>query len=149
VLNLEDARNGHRQECSDRRPVSACPCLGFAVRVVTTCPYRAAGSALSQGIPVAAPTSSSYYDDKFRGLADMFGTGLQLSLDSDGLEERLVNAVRSTWEWAPRNPPVSLSESCGPDRGCRRASNGPATSCRAGTGSALVHRLDRCGDVAR
>jgi polysaccharide pyruvyl transferase WcaK-like protein len=79
-------------------------------RVVVTGAYHAAVFALSQGIPVVALTSSSYYDDKFLGLADMFGTGLQLvPLDSDELEERLVSAIRSGWERAIEVRPALLA----------------------------------------
>jgi polysaccharide pyruvyl transferase WcaK-like protein len=71
-------------------------------RVMVTGAYHAAVFALSQGVPVVALTSSSYYDDKFLGLAGMFGTGLELiRLDGDDLAERLPEAVRSAWAGAP------------------------------------------------
>jgi polysaccharide pyruvyl transferase WcaK-like protein len=64
--------------------------------------YHAAVFALSQGIPVVALTSSTYYDDKFLGLAGMFGTGLELvRLDDDDLAERLPAAIRAAWARAP------------------------------------------------
>ena len=79
-------------------------------RVLVTGAYHAAVFALSQGIPVVALTSSAYYDDKFLGLADMFGTGLELvRLDSDDLGERLPAAVRSAWARAPEERPTLLA----------------------------------------
>lgn len=71
-------------------------------RVMVTGAYHAGVFALAQGIPVVALTSSAYYDDKFLGLGDMFGAGLQLvRLDSGELEEEMMVAVRSAWERAP------------------------------------------------
>lgn len=79
-------------------------------RVVVTGAYHAAVFALSQGIPVVALTSSSYYDDKFLGLAQMFRSGLELlRLDSEVLEEQLLSAVRSAWERAPEVRPGLLA----------------------------------------
>lgn len=71
-------------------------------RVLVTGAYHLAVFALSQGIPVIALTSSEYYDDKFLGLADMFGTGLtMIELGSPDLAERLSAAIASAWEDAP------------------------------------------------
>lgn len=79
-------------------------------RVMVTGAYHAGVFALSQGIPVVALTSSAYYDDKFLGLVDMFGTGLQLiRLDSDEFEKRLVDAVRSAWDGAVEVRPALLA----------------------------------------
>jgi polysaccharide pyruvyl transferase WcaK-like protein len=79
-------------------------------RVMVTGAYHAAVFALSQGIPVVALTSSTYYDDKFLGLAGMFGTGLELiRLDGDDLGERLPAAIRSAWERAPEERPALLA----------------------------------------
>jgi polysaccharide pyruvyl transferase WcaK-like protein len=67
-------------------------------RVLVTGAYHAAVFALSQGIPVVALTSSLYYDDKFLGLGEMFGEGLQLiRLDEQALEEHVLHAVRAAW----------------------------------------------------
>jgi polysaccharide pyruvyl transferase WcaK-like protein len=72
--------------------------------------YHAAVFALSQGIPVVALTSSEYYDDKFLGLGDMFGTGLELvHLDGDDLAEQLGGAIRSAWKAAPEMRPALLA----------------------------------------
>jgi polysaccharide pyruvyl transferase WcaK-like protein len=79
-------------------------------RVMVTGAYHAAVFALSQGIPVVALTSSTYYDDKFLGLAGMFGTGLELiRLDGSDLGERLSVAIRSAWKLAPARRPVLLA----------------------------------------
>ncbi|WP_216870822.1 polysaccharide pyruvyl transferase family protein [Modestobacter excelsi] len=71
-------------------------------RVLVTGAYHAGVFALSQGVPVVALTSSAYYDDKFLGLAEMFGAGLELvRLDGDDLGARLPDAIRSVWAQAP------------------------------------------------
>lgn len=73
-------------------------------RVVVTGAYHVAVFALSQGIPVVGLSTSRYYDDKFDGLAAMFGTGVELvRLDDDGLEDRLRDAVRRQWAGAPQS----------------------------------------------
>jgi hypothetical protein len=47
-------------------------------------------------------TSSRYYDDKFLGLADMFGVGLILvRLDDASLEHELADGITRSWEQAP------------------------------------------------
>ena len=77
------------------RQVSEC-------RVLVTGAYHAAVFALAQGIPVVALSSSQYYNDKFEGLAEIFGGGLELvSLDGDGLADQLDTAIRSAWVSAP------------------------------------------------
>lgn len=74
-------------------------------RVVVTGAYHAAVFAMSQGIPVVGLSSSQYYDDKFQGLADVFGCGLDLvrvgDADGTGVEERLLAAVTELWREAP------------------------------------------------
>jgi polysaccharide pyruvyl transferase WcaK-like protein len=70
-------------------------------RIVVTGAYHLAVFALSQGIPVVAMTSSRYYDDKFLGLADMFGVGLTLvRLDDVSLEHELTDGISRSWEQA-------------------------------------------------
>lgn len=84
------------------REVSRC-------RVVVTGAYHVAVFSLSQGIPVVGLSTSQYYDDKFEGLAGMFGTGLELvRLDRDGLLPRLESAVRQSWIDAPVLRPALL-----------------------------------------
>jgi polysaccharide pyruvyl transferase WcaK-like protein len=71
-------------------------------RVVVTSAYHLAVFALAQGIPAIGLTVSRYYDDKFHGLAEMFGSGLRVvNLDADGLELTLGNAIDELWEAAP------------------------------------------------
>jgi hypothetical protein len=65
--------------------------------------------ALSQGVPVVGLTSSAYYDDKFLGLAGMFGTGLELVRLEDDLGQRLPTAVRSAWDRAPQERSTLLA----------------------------------------
>ncbi len=64
--------------------------------LVVACSYHAAVFALAQGIPVVALTASRYYDWKFAGLAGLFPGGVTLvDVPGDGLEERLVEAMRA------------------------------------------------------
>jgi hypothetical protein len=54
-----------------------------------------------------ALSTSRYYDDKFLGLADMFGGGVWLvRLDSDDLSSRLPQAIREAWDQAPHVRPT-------------------------------------------
>nr|WP_063709880.1 polysaccharide pyruvyl transferase family protein [Nocardia transvalensis] len=77
------------------RQVSRC-------RVLVTSAYHLAVFALSQGIPAVGITASRYYDDKFHGLADMFGTGLRVvHADDPDLSRSLTTAVGELWEAAP------------------------------------------------
>ncbi|WP_228566253.1 polysaccharide pyruvyl transferase family protein [Nocardia sp. SYP-A9097] len=87
------ARSGAAEEVARR--VSRC-------RVLVTSAYHLAVFALSQGIPAVAVTASEYCDDRFYGLADMFGAGLRVvRLGVDDLESELPLAVRELWESAP------------------------------------------------
>ncbi|MDD7923288.1 polysaccharide pyruvyl transferase family protein [Actinomycetospora chibensis] len=71
-------------------------------RIVVSGAYHVAVFALAQGIPVVGLSSSRYYDDKFEGLATMFGTGLELvRLDSDDVEDRLRGSISRLWTQAP------------------------------------------------
>ncbi|MGW4844534.1 polysaccharide pyruvyl transferase family protein [Nocardia brasiliensis] len=71
-------------------------------RVLVTSTYHLAVFALSQGIPAVALSASQYYDDKFHGLAGMFGTGLRIvRLDDSAFEPQLTDAVRELWTTAP------------------------------------------------
>jgi polysaccharide pyruvyl transferase WcaK-like protein len=75
-------------------------------RLLVTGAYHAAVFAMSQGIPVVGLSSSQYYDDKFLGLADMFGCGLELvrfgtDADGDRVEEELLAAASQLWRKAP------------------------------------------------
>ncbi|MFX0577494.1 polysaccharide pyruvyl transferase family protein [Nocardia nepalensis] len=71
-------------------------------RMLVTSAYHLAVFALSQGIPAVGITASEYYDDKFHGLAQMFGTGLRVvHLDDPELEQELTMAVDELWDDAP------------------------------------------------
>ncbi|WP_433654742.1 polysaccharide pyruvyl transferase family protein [Nocardia sp. CA-128927] len=71
-------------------------------RILVTSTYHLAVFALSQGIPAIGLSSSQYYDDKFHGLAGMFGTGLRIvRLDDPALEQQLTRAVHEHWAAAP------------------------------------------------
>lgn len=71
-------------------------------RLLVTSAYHLAVFALSQGIPAVGITASEYYDDKFHGLAQMFGTGLQVvHLNDAELEDNLGRAIREVWDDAP------------------------------------------------
>ncbi|MCE0763124.1 polysaccharide pyruvyl transferase family protein [Pseudonocardia kujensis] len=71
-------------------------------RILVTGAYHLAVFALAQGIPVVGLTSSTYYDDKFLGLAEMFDGGVDtVRLTGPGLHERLTDAVTTAWDRAP------------------------------------------------
>ncbi|MFE9324759.1 polysaccharide pyruvyl transferase family protein [Nocardia sp. NPDC052278] len=68
-------------------------------RVLVTSAYHLAVFALSQGIPAVGITASEYYDDKFHGLAQMFGTGLRVvHLNDPELEQELTLALDELWD---------------------------------------------------
>ena len=67
-------------------------------RVVVAGSYHAGVFALSQGVTVVGLARSSYYMDKFMGLADQFGAGcIPMRLDGPGLEDRLYDAILLAW----------------------------------------------------
>jgi polysaccharide pyruvyl transferase WcaK-like protein len=68
------------------------------LRVVVTGVYHAAVFALSQGIPVVGLVKSSYYRDKFLGLAAQFGQGCNVVDLSDGdSAARITFSIRRFW----------------------------------------------------
>jgi len=72
-------------------------------RMVVTGSYHGAVFALSQGIPAVALTRSLYYENKFLGLADMFGVGCEVvDLSKPVFPEKLLAALRRTLDTAPR-----------------------------------------------
>jgi polysaccharide pyruvyl transferase WcaK-like protein len=129
VLNATAAESGaalvplivSEHEAEDRRstlpliagPAAVAPLGGYAsarslsaevgrCRLVVTGAYHLAVFSLAQGIPVVGLSTSQYYDNKFEGLAAMFGTGLELvRLDGDGVEERLRRSMDRLWTQAP------------------------------------------------
>jgi len=67
-------------------------------RLVITGSYHAGVFALAQGIPVVCLARSSYYVDKFEGLAQQFGTGCAvIRLGEADFTERFVQAVNQSW----------------------------------------------------
>jgi polysaccharide pyruvyl transferase WcaK-like protein len=71
-------------------------------RLLVTSAYHLAVFALSQGIPAVGITASEYYDDKFHGLAQMFGTGMRVvHLNDPALEANLTRVIEEVWEGAP------------------------------------------------
>jgi polysaccharide pyruvyl transferase WcaK-like protein len=72
-------------------------------RVVVTGSYHAAVFALAQGIPVVGLAATSYYQDKFDGLAELFGDGCEIvRMDDPHAGARLDYAIESAWTHAPR-----------------------------------------------
>jgi polysaccharide pyruvyl transferase WcaK-like protein len=99
---LDGSRAARRPLGRFARPQDVARQVGTC-RVLVTGAYHAAVFALTQGIPVIALSTSRYYDDKFLGLADMFGTGLELvDTETEDLEHRLSTAIREAWERVPR-----------------------------------------------
>jgi colanic acid/amylovoran biosynthesis protein len=71
-------------------------------RVVVTGSYHGAVFSLSQGVPVVALANSQYYEDKFYGLADMFGVGCELvSPRGSAFARSLASALTRCWDQAP------------------------------------------------
>lgn len=78
-------------------------------RVVVTGSYHPAVFALAQGIPVVGLAKSTYYIDKFLGLADQFGTGCEVvSLDDKQLPEKLKVGIDIAWRSAEQVRPQLL-----------------------------------------
>jgi hypothetical protein len=72
-------------------------------RVVIAGSYHAGVFALAQGIPVVGLVNSSYYADKFLGLAGMFGTGCEIvRVGERAFPRRLAEAIDRAWAAAPR-----------------------------------------------
>jgi polysaccharide pyruvyl transferase WcaK-like protein len=70
-------------------------------RVVVAGSYHAGVFALSSGIPVVGLVRSRYYEDKFLGLADMFGEGCEVvRLGEPDVKTRLDEAITRAWSSA-------------------------------------------------
>ena len=83
-------------------------------RVVLTGAYHAAVFALAQGIPVVCLSNSEFYDDKFAGLADLFGVGCEIVyLDTADFPTALRAALDRSWHSAPalRDPLLQCAAS--------------------------------------
>jgi colanic acid/amylovoran biosynthesis protein len=79
-------------------------------RVVVTGSYHAAVFALAQGIPSIGLVRSQYYRDKFLGLADQFGGGVEvLGLDRADFGVELDAAIDRAWNSAERVRPMLLA----------------------------------------
>lgn len=81
-------------------------------RVVVTGSYHAAVFALAQGIPVVALAKSTYYYNKFAGLAEQFGVGCEIARLDDGFAETLSATIARLWNDAPglRGPLLRAAE---------------------------------------
>jgi polysaccharide pyruvyl transferase WcaK-like protein len=79
-------------------------------RLVVTNTYHAGVFALSQGIPAIGIARSTYYRDKFNGLADQFGGGCVV-LDADNVRflESLAITVERLWDEAENLRPQLLA----------------------------------------
>jgi colanic acid/amylovoran biosynthesis protein len=63
-------------------------------RVVVTGSYHAAVFALANGLPAVGLAGSEYYEDKFKGLSDLFGDGSQtVMIDEPDLAGRLERTL--------------------------------------------------------
>lgn len=76
-------------------------------RVVVTGSYHSAIFALGQGIPVVAFAKSAYYRQKFAGLNDHYGDGMQL-VELDSCDTQLLPAIEKAWESAASLRPELL-----------------------------------------
>src|SRR4051812_42182159 len=93
-----------------------------ACRVVITGAYHLAVFGLSQGTPVVALTASRYSEDKMRGLASQFGTGvIVVDLHDGDLERRSREAITSAWRQAPSMRGKLLDASSRQIRASRKA----------------------------
>lgn len=78
-------------------------------RLVITGAYHAAVFALSQGVPAVCLANSTYFADKFLGLADQFGVGCEvISLNSPDLPTQLRTASLRLWRCASPLRPALL-----------------------------------------
>ncbi len=78
-------------------------------RVVVTGSYHPAVFALAQGIPVVALAKSTYYIDKFFGLADQFGTGCKIVLlNNEQPADELMLSIENAWSSAEQIRPQLL-----------------------------------------
>ena len=94
---LRDARELTTPEEAVRQ-IAAC-------RVLVTGSYHAAVFALAQGIPAVCLALNPYYEQKFLGLAGLFGEDgcIVVSRDSNGKFPRLADRLPKAWETADRN----------------------------------------------
>lgn len=78
-------------------------------RLVLTGSYHAAVFALAQGIPALGIARSQYYQDKFAGLADLFGEGCGVAcLDDEHFEDVAFREAQRLWSLADDLKPYLL-----------------------------------------
>jgi colanic acid/amylovoran biosynthesis protein len=93
-------------------------------RIVVTGSYHAAVFALAQGIPAICLAKSTYYMDKFLGLADQFGFGCEvISLNCPNFAEDLARAVKEKWPIAEQLKPQLLESAAMQIKSSRLAYN--------------------------
>jgi polysaccharide pyruvyl transferase WcaK-like protein len=79
-------------------------------RIVITGAYHSAVYALAQGIPVIALAKSRYYQNKFAGLSDQFGTGCKIVYyDDPDFSNVLSNEIVALWKNADQYQSPLLS----------------------------------------
>jgi polysaccharide pyruvyl transferase WcaK-like protein len=70
-------------------------------RIIVTASYHSAVFALAQGIPAVCLVASSYYHNKFAGLAEQFGSGCAIiATDDSAFAGKLRSAVKEAWNSA-------------------------------------------------
>lgn len=78
-------------------------------RIVVAGTFHAVVFALAQGIPAVGLAKSEMYLDKFNGLLDQFGSGIQIvNLMDNELPVKLDNAIALTWSSAQSIRPILL-----------------------------------------
>jgi colanic acid/amylovoran biosynthesis protein len=79
-------------------------------RMIVTGSYHAAVFGLSQGVPAVCLSNSPYYDDKFFGLAEQFGTGAEtVRLNSPSWDVEFDAALQRAWKTAEEVRPALLA----------------------------------------
>jgi polysaccharide pyruvyl transferase WcaK-like protein len=85
--------------------------LVHGCRVVVTGSYHSAVFALASGIPAVGLAGSPYYEDKFKGLSDLFGDGCEtLMTDEPDLARRLEVTTERLFARADELRPAILKE---------------------------------------
>ena len=80
-------------------------------RVVVTGSYHSAVFALASGVPAVGLAGSAYYEDKFKGLSDLFGDGCQtVMIDEPDLADRLERTTAQLFAHADELRPSILKE---------------------------------------
>lgn len=109
-------------------------------RVVVTGSYHGAVFALAQGIPAIALVRSEYYENKFLGLADQFGGGLELvHLDAVNFRQQLDEALDRAWSTAEQVRPLLLEAAAGQITLSRRAHRSVAERAMAKLHHVMPH----------